>query len=81
MFLRHEGFLGAQGAFMSYEKQSLMALWSIKYCKGSPSEYPLPAISFIVHYNSDSNENERVYCIQNVASTATSHLDTIYKMN
>ncbi|XVF02470.1 hypothetical protein REPUB_Repub04eG0178100 [Reevesia pubescens] len=36
MFLRHEGFLGALGAFMSYEKQSLDGLMVHKMLQRSP---------------------------------------------
>lgn len=62
MFLRHEGFLGALGAFMSYEKQCLDGLT----VKKIPQRFPISVSSvgnkIYCSMNGKSSENESIEC-------------------
>ncbi|OMO80193.1 Type II pantothenate kinase [Corchorus olitorius] len=63
MFLRHEGFLGALGAFRSYEKQSLDGLMVHKIVQKNPSSISSAGDKSCCSLNSDSkNENENSGC-------------------
>ncbi|XP_021293053.1 pantothenate kinase 2 isoform X1 [Herrania umbratica] len=58
MFLRHEGFLGALGAFMSYEKQSLDGLMVHKIMQRFPISVSSAGDKIYCSLNSDWNLND-----------------------
>ncbi|KAK6242091.1 hypothetical protein SCA6_007480 [Theobroma cacao] len=58
MFLRHEGFLGALGAFMSYEKQSLDGLMVHKIVQRFPISVSSAGDKIYCSLNSDLNHND-----------------------
>ena len=59
MFLRHEGFLGALGAFASYEKQGFDDLTVRQLVQQSPI-----SVKYNIHdpLNGDLNEKETIEC-------------------
>lgn len=65
MFLRHEGFLGALGAFMSYEKHGLDDLMSHQLVERFPMGAPY--IGWKIHGPplGDLNEKVREYTFWN----------------
>ncbi|XP_022734129.1 pantothenate kinase 2-like isoform X2 [Durio zibethinus] len=62
MFLRHEGFLGALGAFMSYENQSLDGLMVHKILQRFPISASSAGNKISCSLNSDPNGNESIEC-------------------
>ncbi|XVF84993.1 hypothetical protein PTKIN_Ptkin17bG0083400 [Pterospermum kingtungense] len=62
MFLRHEGFLGALGAFMSYEKQSVDGLMVHKILQKFPISVSSAGNKIHCSLNSESIENESIEC-------------------
>ncbi|KAK8636686.1 hypothetical protein V6N13_124426 [Hibiscus sabdariffa] len=65
MFLRHEGFLGALGAFMSYEKQCLDGLTVYKM----QQKFPIGA----------SSAGDKIYCSRNCNSDENGSIEcTLY---
>ncbi|KAA3462630.1 pantothenate kinase 1 [Gossypium australe] len=62
MFLRHEGFLGALGAFMSYEKQCLDDLTVNKIPQRFPISVSSAGNKIYCSMNGKSNDNESIEC-------------------
>ncbi|MBA0718050.1 hypothetical protein Golax_005817 [Gossypium laxum] len=62
MFLRHEGFLGALGAFMSYEKQCLDGLTVNKIPQRFPISVSSAGNKIYCSMNGKSNGNESIEC-------------------
>ncbi|KAK8714867.1 hypothetical protein V6N13_042212 [Hibiscus sabdariffa] len=62
MFLRHEGFLGALGAFMSYEKQCLDGLTVHKMQQKFPISASSAGDNIYCSLNSNSDENGSIEC-------------------
>ncbi|XVE85084.1 hypothetical protein DITRI_Ditri17bG0063800 [Diplodiscus trichospermus] len=62
MFLRHEGFLGALGAFMSYEKHIPDGPMVHKILPRSPISVSSAGNKIYCSLNSDSNENDSIEC-------------------
>ncbi|KAB2052909.1 hypothetical protein F383_26744 [Gossypium arboreum] len=62
MFLRHEGFLGALGAFMSYEKQCLDGLTVNKIPQRFPISVSSAGNKIYCSMNGKSNDNESIEC-------------------
>ncbi|KAK8657349.1 hypothetical protein V6N13_035592 [Hibiscus sabdariffa] len=62
MFLRHEGFLGALGAFMSYEKQCLDGLMVHKMQQKFPISASSAGDNIYCSLSSNSDENGSIEC-------------------
>ncbi|KAH1074151.1 hypothetical protein J1N35_026479 [Gossypium stocksii] len=62
MFLRHEGFLGALGAFMSYEKQCLDGLTVNKIPQRFPISVSSAGNKIYCSMTGKSNDNESIEC-------------------
>ncbi|KAL9325315.1 hypothetical protein ACSQ67_005960 [Phaseolus vulgaris] len=60
MFLRHEGFLGAVGSFMSSDKHGLKELLAKDAVQKAPASYLLPWIKYCVVYQMESAMEMRV---------------------
>ncbi|CAI0434656.1 unnamed protein product [Linum tenue] len=67
MFLRHEGFLGAMGAFVSYDKQRLDDLLAKESLQLQVSTSPPVDTDYQSPLNGESIENETINCIIHTA--------------
>lgn len=62
MFLRHEGFLGALGAFMSYENRGQDESVTQQVVKRYPVCKPLVGDKAYYPLNPELNDNESLEC-------------------
>lgn len=62
MFLHHEGFLGAMGAFMSYENHDDGDSMNHQLVQQFPVSMAYPGSKICCSLNGDLNDNESIDC-------------------